>query len=292
MKLTIPEQELLTSGHTACQGCGATLAMRYALKALGNKTVLVIPACCQVVVTGPFPYTSLNVPMFASAFACAASTAAGVKAGLDIQGKKDVNVVAWAGDGGTFDIGIQALSASAERHDDMFYFCYDNEAYMNTGRQRSSATPYGSWTMTTPENDLKNVPKKDIIQIMAAHKIEYIAALSVAYPEDFIRKVKKASGIKGMKFFHILSPCPSGWLSKPEYSIKIARLAVKTNLFPLYEIEGGEKYTVNLKFKDRTPIEEYLKLQGRFRYLTTDMVKQMQEEVDKSWRILLEKENK
>lgn len=290
MKLTILQEELITSGHTACQGCGAMLAMRFALKALGPKTMITIPACCQVVITGPVTHTNLKVPMLSSAFASAAATAAGIKAGLEVQGKDNINVVAWAGDGGTFDIGIQALSAAAERHEDIFYFCYDNEAYMNTGRQRSSATPYGSWTMTTPKESLKNVPKKDIIQIMAAHKIEYIAALSIAHPEDFIRKVKRATKIRGTKFFHILAPCPSGWMSKPEDSIKIARMAVKTNMFPLYEIEGGEKYTINLKFKAKTPVEEYLKLQGRFNYLTKEMVEQIQNEVDLSWSNLVMKE--
>ncbi len=220
----------MTSGHTACLGCGAVLAMRYALKALGSDTMLVIPACCQVVLTGPFPYTNLDVPMYACAFACAASTAAGIKAGLDIQGKSSTNVVAWAGDGGTFDIGIQALSASAERHDDIFYFCYDNEAYMNTGRQRSSATPKGSWTMTTPEGNLKDVPKKDIMEIMIAHKIDYAATLSLAYPEDFIRKVKKGMTIRGMKFFYIISPCPSGWLCQPQDTVGLSRSAVRTNM--------------------------------------------------------------
>ncbi len=291
MKLTIPREELITSGHTACQGCGAMLAMRYALKALGPKTMITVPACCQIVIVGPVTHTNLNVPMLSSAFASAASTAAGIKAGLEVQGKDDINVVAWAGDGGTFDIGIQALSAAAERHEDILYFCYDNEAYMNTGRQRSSATPYGSWTMTTPRDNLKNVPKKDIVQIMAAHKIEYIATLSIAHPEDFIRKVKKAALIKGTKFFHILSPCPSGWLSKPEYTIRIARMAVNTNCFPLYEIENGEKYTVNIKLRDKTPISEYLKLQGRFSYLTEDMINQIQSETDKTWLDLLRKES-
>ena len=291
MKLTIPQEELITSGHTACQGCGAMLAMRYALKALGPKTMITIPACCQVVITGPVTHTNLNVPMLASAFASAAAVAAGIKAGLEVQGEENINVVAWAGDGGTFDIGIQALSAAAERHEDIFYFCYDNEAYMNTGRQRSSATPYGSWTMTTPKENLKSVPKKDMVKIMAAHKIEYIATLSIAHPEDFIRKVKKAAQIKGTKFFHILSPCPSGWQSKPEYTIQIARMAVKTNIFPLYEIEDGERYTINMKFKDKTPVEEYLKLQGRYGYLTEDMINKIQDEVDRNWDDLVKKES-
>lgn len=290
MKTSIPQKELMTSGHTACQGCGAVLAMRYALKALGQDTILAIPACCQVVVTGPFPHTSLDVPMFSSAFACAASTAAGIKAGLRAQGKKETNVVAWAGDGGTFDIGIQALSASAERHDDIFYFCYDNEAYMNTGRQRSSATPRDTWTMTTPEDNLKDVPKKDIMGIMIAHKIEYVATLSIAYPEDFIRKVEKGMKIKGMKFFYILSPCPSGWLCNPQDTISISRAAVQSNMFPLYEVENGVKYTVNKKTNKRVPVEEYLKYQGRFKYLTPEIIEQIQKETDDKWDELLAKQ--
>ena len=283
MKLTIPYEELITSGHTACQGCGAMLAMRYALKALGKNTIITIPACCQIVITGPVTHTNLKVPMFASAFASAGATASGIKAGLEMQGKQNINVVAWAGDGGTFDIGIQSLSAAAERNEDIFYFCYDNEAYMNTGRQRSSATPYGSWTMTTPKENLNSVPKKDIVEIMAAHKIPYIATLSIAYPEDFIEKVQKASKIRGTKFFHILSPCPSGWISSPEKTIEIARMAVKTRIFPLYEIEHGKKYTLNKNIKENVNVHEYFKLQGRFNYLSDDMKAKIQEEVDQKW---------
>lgn len=290
MKLTIPQEELMTKGHTGCQGCGAMLAMRYALKALGQNTMIVIPACCWVVAIGPFPYSALKVPVFTSAFACAASTAAGIKAGLEVQGKHDINVVAWAGDGGTFDIGIQSLSAAAERNEDIFYFCYDNEAYMNTGRQRSSATPYGAWTMTTPKDSLKNEFKKDIDGIMAAHKIPYMATLSISEPEDFIRKVRKGMGIKGMKFFHILSPCPSGWLSDPEDSIKIARYAVETNIFPIYEVEYGERYVINKKSSEKRPVSDYLKLQGRYRYLNEAQIKIIQDVTDKNWRSLLKKE--
>ncbi len=290
MKLTISREELMTPGHTGCQGCGAMLALRYAMKGLGPRTMVVIPACCCVVTVGPFPYSALKVPVFASAFACAASTAAGIKAGLEIQGKDDTNVIAWAGDGGTFDIGIQAMSAAAERNDDIFYFCYDNEAYMNTGRQRSSATPYGAWTMTTPEGNLKGEFKKDIAGIMAAHKPAYLATVSIAYPEDFIRKVQKATKIKGFKFFHILSPCPVGWLSNSENTIKIARAAVETNLFPLYEIEGGEKYTISKKFKTAKPVMEYLKLQGRYRFLTEGDAALIQQQTDMNWQALLAKE--
>jgi pyruvate/2-oxoacid:ferredoxin oxidoreductase beta subunit len=289
MKLSLPEEELVGSGNLACQGCGATLAMRYVLKALGQRTVLCIPACCWSVIDGPFPYSCLGVPVYHCAFETAASTASGVKAGLEMVGDTETTVVAWGGDGGTFDIGIQALSGAAERNDDIIYVCYDNEAYMNTGIQRSSATPYGAWTTTTPVKHFKNRPKKDIDAIMAAHRIPYIATGSVAFPEDVYKKAKKARGIKGTRFLHIFAPCPTGWKSRPEDSIKLARMVVQNSIFPLYEIENGEKYTLSIKVKDKKPIHDYLKLQGRFRHLTEDEIKLMQAEVDKNWDRLLRK---
>jgi len=289
MKLSLPEEELVGSGNLACQGCGATLAMRYVLKALGQRTVLCIPACCWSVIDGPFPYSCLGVPVYHCAFETAASTASGVKAGLEMVGDPETTVVAWGGDGGTFDIGIQALSGAAERNDDILYVCYDNEAYMNTGIQRSSATPYGAWTTTTPVKHFKNRPKKDIDAIMAAHRIPYIATGSVAFAEDVYKKAKKAKDIKGTRFLHIFAPCPTGWKSRPEDSIKLARMVVQNCIFPLYEIENGEKYTLSIKVKDKKPIIDYLKLQGRFRHLTEDDIKLMQEEVDKNWERLLRK---
>ncbi len=289
MKLSLPKEELVGSGNLACQGCGATLAMRYVLKALGQRTVLCIPACCWSVIDGPFPYSCLGVPVYHCAFETAASTASGVKAGLEMVGDTETTVVAWGGDGGTFDIGIQALSGAAERNDDIIYVCYDNEAYMNTGIQRSSATPYGAWTTTTPVKHFKNRPKKDIDAIMAAHRIPYVATGSVAFPEDVYKKAKKAKDIKGTRFLHIFAPCPTGWKSRPEDSIKLARMVVQNCVFPLYEIENGEKYTLSIKVKDKKPIIDYLKLQGRFRHLTEDEIKPMQEEVDKNWERLLRK---
>ena len=289
MKLSLPEEELVGSGNLACQGCGATLAMRYVLKALGQRTVLCIPACCWSVIDGPFPYSCLGVPVYHCAFETAASTASGVKAGLEMVGDPETTVVAWGGDGGTFDIGIQALSGAAERNDDILYVCYDNEAYMNTGIQRSSATPYGAWTTTTPVKHFKNRPKKDIDAIMAAHRIPYIATGSVAFAEDVYKKAKKAKDIKGTRFLHIFAPCPTGWKSRPEDSIKLARMVVQNCIFPLYEIENGEKYTLSIKVKDKKPIIDYLKLQGRFHHLTEDDIKLMQEEVDKNWERLLRK---
>jgi len=286
MKLSLPKEELMNSGHLACQGCGAALAMRYALKALGKKTILCIPACCWSVIDGPFPYSSLEVPIFHCAFETAASSASGVKAGLEMVGDTETTVVAWAGDGGTFDIGLQALSGAAERNDDFIYICYDNEAYMNTGIQRSSATPYGAWTTTTPIRHFKDRPKKDIMAILAAHKIPYIATASIGYPEDLFRKVKKAKGIKGTKFIHIYAPCPTGWKSRPEDTIRLARMAIQNAIFPLYEVENSAKYILNIKLKEKKPIYEYLKLQGRFRHLTQEEIENIQEEVDLKWENL------
>jgi len=289
MKLSLPKEEFMHSGHRGCQGCGATLAMRYALKALGQKTALCIPACCWSVIDGPFPYSCLDIPIFHCAFETAAVSASGVKAGLEMVGDSETTVVAWAGDGGTFDIGIQALSGVAERNDDIIYVCYDNEAYMNTGIQRSSATPWGAWTTTTPVKHYKNKPKKDMEAIMAAHGIPYIATASVAYPEDLFKKMKKAKDTKGTRFIHIFAPCPAGWKSRPEDTVKLARMVVQNGIFPLYEIEWGETYTLNIKPKERKPIDNYLKLQGRFRHLTNKEIAYMQKEVDRNWEKLLSK---
>jgi len=287
MKLSLPLDEYMNPGHLACQGCGATLVMRYVLKALGQKTVLCIPACCWSVIDGPFPYSCLDVPIFHCAFETAAASASGVKAGLEMVGDKETTVVAWAGDGGTFDIGLQALSGAAERNDDIIYVCYDNEAYMNTGIQRSSATPYGAWTTTTPVKHFKDQPKKDIVAIMAAHRIPYIATASVAYPEDLYKKMKKAKEIKGTRFFHIYAPCPTGWKSRPEDTVKLARLAVQTCHFPLFEVENGEHYILSIKPREKKPMVEYLRLQGRFHHLTEKEIQLIQKEVDYNWSRLL-----
>jgi len=285
----IEEQELMYSGHVACPGCGAAMAMRYALKALGENTVLIIPACCWSIIAGPFPYSAVKVPLMHTLFETGGSAAAGVKAGLEARGLKDTTVLTWAGDGGTFDIGLQSLSGAAERNDDFIYVCYDNEAYMNTGIQRSSATPWGTWTTTTPVSHPKERPKKDIMAIMAAHRIPYAATATVAYPEDFTRKLRKAKDIRGAKFFHMLAPCPSGWKSEPAQSVLISRLAVQTRVFPLYEIEKGEEYSINVWPTERVPVKEYLRLQGRFAHLKDADIAQIQENVDQAWTKLVAK---
>ncbi|MCK4225885.1 pyruvate synthase subunit beta, partial [candidate division WOR-3 bacterium] len=191
--------------------------------------------------------------------------------------------------GGTYDIGIQALSGAAERNDDIFYICYDNEAYMNTGVQRSGSTPLKAWTTTTPVAHPKDRPKKDLISIMAAHRIPYIATASVAYPEDLTAKLEKAKNIKGTRFLLIFSPCPPGWKADPKNTIKLARLAVETKVFNLLEIENGLDWRITKKIRKPKPVIEYLKLQGRFRHLTEDDVSLIQENVEKEWNILLNK---
>ncbi|MEW5807770.1 MAG: 3-methyl-2-oxobutanoate dehydrogenase subunit beta [Acidobacteriota bacterium] len=288
IKEFVPAEEYLASGHLACPGCGASLAMRYALKALGSKTIVVIPACCWSIIAGPYPQTSLSVPLFHTAFETAAAVASGVKAALDIRGNQDITVLAWAGDGGTFDIGIQALSGAAERNEDIIYICYDNEAYMNTGIQRSSATPWGAWTTTTPTARPKSHPKKNIMEIMAAHRIPYAASAAVAYPVDFMEKVKKSKRIRGTRFIHLLSPCPPGWKCADEESIMLTRMAVQSRIFPLYEVENGERYRLSMDHSG-SPVKEYIRRQGRFRHLTDKDIDMIQERVNDEWERLLRK---
>ena len=195
--------------------------------------------------------------------------ASGVRAALDIKGDNETTVVTWAGDVGTFDIGFQALSGAVERNENFIYVCYDNEAYMNTGSQRSSSTPYGAWTTTTPGRSWKRMRKKDIVGALVAHRIPYAATANIAFPEDMVRKVEKAKTIKGSRFLHFYTTCPTGWRIPSEISVKIARMAVQTNIFPLYEVEGGVKYTINYKPKE-FPVREYFKFQGRFKHLADD----------------------
>ncbi len=286
IKLTLPEEEIMTPGHLACQGCGAALAMRYTLKALGRKTMISLPACCWSVIDGPFPCSTTHVPLVHVVFEAAAAFASGIRSGLRRNGRDDVTVVAWGGDGSTYDIGLQAWSGAAERNDDILYIVYDNEAYMNTGIQRSGATPWGAWTTTTPGSHFKQEPKKDIMSIVAAHRAPYAANLSLAHPEDFVRKVKKAASIRGFKFLHIFAPCPPGWKMRPDDAVQSARLAVQTRVFPVYEIENGIRYTLNVQVPNPKPVMEYLKLQGRFRHLKEDQVQVLQNSVDSEWELL------
>ncbi len=290
--LSIPEEEYMLPGHTACLGCGATLVMRYLLKALGKNTILSIPACCWAVIPGVYPRRALEVPLLYTAFEVTGAAISGIKEALNAMGKEDVNVVGFAGDGGTADIGIQALSGAVERGHDVFYIMYDNEAYMNTGIQRSGSTPMGAWTTTTPggkKRMYKWEPKKNMAEIMVAHKIPYVATATIAYPEDFIKKLKKAKEIKGPKFFQVFSPCPTGWRVPPNKSVEVSKMAVLSKAFPLYEVEHG-KYRITVKPKKFVPMKDYLKMQGRFRHLTEEEIERIQEEVDRNWEELLLKE--
>jgi pyruvate ferredoxin oxidoreductase beta subunit/2-oxoisovalerate ferredoxin oxidoreductase beta subunit len=287
-QVKIPDADLMYPGHVGCPGCGATIAMKFALKALGAKTMVVIPACCWGVIAGPYPQTSLKVPILQTAFATAGAAASGLRAALDMKGDTETTVVAWAGDGGTFDIGIQALSGAVERNEDFIYVCYDNEAYMNTGVQRSSATPFGTRTTTTPGPAWKKNRKKNMVEILAAHRIPYAATASIAFPEDMIQKFAKAKQIKGgTRFLHVFASCPTGWRIPSEMSVKIARLAVQSNVFPLYEVQNGLDYTLN--YKGDRPATDYLKVQGRFKHLTDNDFQQIQNMVDADWNLLLQK---
>jgi pyruvate ferredoxin oxidoreductase beta subunit/2-oxoisovalerate ferredoxin oxidoreductase beta subunit len=279
IQLNLPDIDYAEPGNMSCPGCGAGIAMNLALKALGPDTILVIPACCWAIISGPYPISSLKVPILHTAFASAAVTASGVRAGLDMKGDTKTTVVAWAGDGGTFDIGIQSLSGAAERNDDIIFVCYDNEAYMNTGVQRSSSTPYGTRTTTTPGQGWKRTRKKNIMEILAAHRIPYAATANIAFPEDLVRKFSRARETRGgTRFLHVYASCTTGWGAPSEHSVKISRLATRTNTFPLYEIEDGVRYTLN--YEGDRPVGDYLKVQGRFKHLTSSDYEAIQRQVD------------
>jgi pyruvate/2-oxoacid:ferredoxin oxidoreductase beta subunit len=288
MQLDDPDREYMHSGHVGCPGCGAAIAMRFVLKALGEKTIMVMPACCWSIIAGSYPQSTLKIPMLHSAFETGGAVASGVRAALDVKGDAETTVVAWAGDGGTFDIGFQALSGAVERNENFLYVCYDNEAYMNTGVQRSSSTPYGAWTTTTPGRQWKRLRKKNIVEALVAHRIHYAATASIAYPEDLMGKAAKAKTMTGSRFLHIFASCPTGWRLPSEMSVKIARMAVQTNIFPLYEVEDGLHYTINYKPKGYL-VNEYFRLQGRFKHLTDEDLAEIQEMVDEDWNLLLRK---
>jgi len=265
-----PDECLLRPGNTNCGGCGMSIGLTMLGRALaeaGDTCTLVIPACCGVVTAGAFPTTSYGVPMISTTFASAPAVASGVASIRDLNDEPE-QVICWAGDGGTYDIGLATLSAAAERNENIIYICYDNEIYGNTGGQRSSATPAGARTTTTPWG--KTQEKKDIMSIMAAHRIPYAATLSIAHPDDFARKITTALAIKGMRFLLLHSPCPTGWKSEPEDSVKLVRLAVASGLFPLYEVYDGATYRINAE-PDGTDPAEYFHRQRRFKLEEIDL---------------------
>jgi len=281
--IEVPEAEYAPPGHTACAGCHGATILRQMLKLLGPKVIMTNPASCS----GYFA-RALETPLCRCLFEVAASSATGIRAALDVRGDTETIVLAYAGDGGTYDIGIQALSAAAERNEDFIYACYDNEGYMMTGMQRSSATPEGAWSTTTPLPQAKKERKKDIVGIMAAHRIPYVATATIAYPEDFIRKVLKAKTIRGLRFFNLLAPCPTGWRFPPHLSVKLSRMAVQSRVFPLVEIEDGVRWTVQPP-QQRIPVQDYIRMQGRFAHLSEADIKAIEKEVDEEWELLLAK---
>lgn len=277
------ENEYFRSGHMACPGCGMASTIRLVLKALGEKTVVVIIPSCVGVISAAFPNSTLTVPCFHSAFEIAAPTAAGIAQALKIQGDEETTVLALAGDGGTFDIGLQALSGAADRNENFLYICLDNEGYMNTGIQSSSATPQGAWTMTTPAG--RGGKKKQFMEIIAAHRLPYAATAALGHPLDLMAKVKKAQAIQGTRFIHTLIPCPTGWRMAENLSARAAMLAVETRLFPLYEMFDGTEYRMTHESKG-LPVKEYLQIQGRFRHLTDADINGIQQTVTEQWERL------
>jgi len=288
----LPELEGILPGSAACPGCPATLGLRITLKALGKNTIMVIPACCTSVIESLYPHTSFDVPVMNIAFEAAAAGASGVEPALRKQEKGDTTVLAWAGDGGTYDIGIQALSGALERQTNFIYICYNNQIYSNTGIQRSGATPYAAWTTTTVGG--KTEFRKEMGEIIQAHHIPYAAQACVAYPEDLYKKIKKAKSIRGPKYIEIMAPCPPGWRFGMEKTVEMGTMAVETGAWALYEYENDE-VTFNGKSKlilekkiERKPIEDWIKYQGRFSHLfkpkkDVKRIKEIEKHTDQIW---------
>lgn len=281
----LSDEILFTSGHTACAGCGAPPVMRNLMKIFGKNSIIYTPANCLLVFSGTYPNLAWKVPYLHEAFENTGACISGIKRALNKQGK-DSLVIGIAGDGGTYDIGIQALSGAAERNEDVIYICYDNEAYMNTGIQRSGSTPFGAATTTTPAGTKipgKLKHKKDMAEIMRAHEVPYTATMSIAHQKDFLDKAEKAKNIEGFRYLHVLAPCPTGWRFDPSLTIEMTRLAVDSGMWTLWEAEFGE-ITKIYKPKQKINVEDYIKKQGRFRHFTPEMVAELQGWVDRKWK--------
>lgn len=277
---------LFRKGHTACAGCPLTIIARHVLEVSGKNTIISNATSCSEIISSSYPETAWGVPYIHTAFECAAATASGIESALKRLGKK-AHVIAFAGDGGTYDIGLQALSGMVDRGHDVLYICYDNECYANTGIQRSSATPYGAWTTTSPPGEKSignNTFKKPIAEMIATQGAPYVATSSVGYSQDIQQKVKKALTMIGPKFMVIHAPCPLSWRFDPSKTITVAKLAVETGLWVMYEIINGKlSITHNPSMK---PVEEYLKLQGRFKHLTDKEIGKIQQRVKEDWKNL------
>ncbi len=305
LKELVKKEELFTGGHRLCAGCGIPPIVRLVLRSTDAGVVAATSTGCLEVGTTIYPYTSWRIPWIHSAFENAAATISGVESAyraLKRKGKiredKDIKFVAFGGDGGTYDIGLQSLSGALERRHDFLYICYDNGAYMNTGIQRSSATPFASATTTSPAGEVlpgKGEPRKDLTRIVVAHNVPYAGQASPHNFSDLSRKAEKALRIKGPTFLNILSPCPLGWYTKPEDSMKLAKLAVDTCYWPLYEVEDGV-LKVNYRPREKKPIVDWLKVQGRFKHLfkpgRESIIEEIQKEIDRQWQNLLELDGK
>ena len=277
-------EPILREGNTNCGGCGMSVILNMLSHAVGQRDVqLVIPACCGIVTPGRFPYSAYGAPVVASTFASSAAVATGLSQVALLNGDS-TRVICFAGDGGTYDIGLATVSAAAERNEDILYICYDNEIYGNTGGQRSSATPVGASTTTTPTG--KTMGKKDMVSIMAAHAVPYVASVSLAHPEDTQRKLGQALDMRGFRFLHILSPCPTGWKSEPAEGIELIRLAIRAGLFPIFEVYDGFRTVINIEpeMSDEA-LEKYLAGQGRFRK-GDGSVPEMRRAIDRYWKTL------
>lgn len=278
-KLNSTSRGLVAHGVSTCAGCGLEVVIRKILAVLGKNTVIVIPPGCAALFSGFGNETTLKIPGIQGNLENTAAYAAGIKAGFEMQGRDDITVLGFAGDGATVDIGIQALSGMFERGDKVLYVCYDNEAYMNTGIQGSGSTPLMAYTTTTPAG--KPAPRKNMLEIAAAHGIPYAASASVAYIEDLKKKVKKAKNANGPAYLHVHTPCPTGWQFDPALTIEVAKTAVQTGAWILMEIENG-KTTLNRKLVKLKPVDTYLKLQGRFKHITETDIKSIQEDINNS----------
>jgi pyruvate/2-oxoacid:ferredoxin oxidoreductase beta subunit len=283
----LPADEFVLSGNRACAGCGIGIGLRAITKALDGRMVMTVPASCLTVLGGMYPISSVEVPWVNMAFPSTAAAATGLAAGLRALGRDgEMTVLAMAGDGGTSDIGIQGLSGAAERNEDFIYLCYDNEAYMNTGTQRSGLTPAGARTTTTWAGKREN--PKDMPRIMEAHGIPYVASTSAVFPDDVYDKVAKARGIHGLRYIHMNTPCPSGWSFDPKDTVTLGKLAVDTGLVVLYEVEDGVfrltgRSRALAKSGKRKPVAEYVATQGRFRGMSDDAIAEVQAWVDERW---------